>query len=285
MNSLGMGEAPYNVIYDSDLIIRDRSTLASLSIFYERVCLPWMPPELVQTFYRLRQSCGRDGLLAVEVVGIHAPEHGEFQLNWDNEMRTLFQAEVLKRLPPPIEPSFDFKDEKELAAALEGLTPNLSVDKTALRMFYAARVVHHLRADLNAPRLFQIGGSPIDREVLKALLAQHAFSYVVPAIQSLEPDEILRVREKVRDTREGFSMHLQKLSREVEKRVSEGEQIDDIARYARSLVETEIAPDYCEFRRSLPRSGLAFGARCSKRRTRYFRSTRPSRAPSFGQMP
>jgi hypothetical protein len=275
-----VADASYEVIYDSDLIIRDRATLATLSIFYECVHLPWMPPELVQSWFRVRRRIGSDGEERFEFAQIEAPEAGEFQLDWDSEMDTLFKAEVLKRLPP-VKRSFEFKDEKELIAALDGLSANFSVDTTAVRMFYGARVLHHLRDDLSAPRLFQIHERTRDREVFKALLAQQVFSYVLPAIQALEPEKILKVREKVRDTREGFAMHLQKLSKEVENRIQDGEQSDQIARYARSLVETEIVPDYREFRRQLAAERIGFWAKVLDKTNKIFKIEAPITSPRF----
>jgi hypothetical protein len=49
------------------VIIRDRATLATLCIFYEQVRLPWMPPEAVQSFTRVRKTIGTDGKTHVDV--------------------------------------------------------------------------------------------------------------------------------------------------------------------------------------------------------------------------
>jgi hypothetical protein len=85
----------------------------------------------------------------------------------------VFQAEVLQRLRSPIERTLSFKDEKEFAAALEGLNPNLSIDKTALRMYYAARVFHHLRSDLvGSESLVETEIVPDYREFRRQLAAE-----------------------------------------------------------------------------------------------------------------
>jgi hypothetical protein len=66
------------------------------------------------------------------------------------------------------------------------------------------------------------------------------------------------VRDKVKDLREGFSMHLQKLSRDVEDGLKSGESLDEIESWTKSVIETELIPDYREFRRQLvaERSGF-----------------------------
>jgi hypothetical protein len=75
--------------------------------------------------------------------------------------------------------------------------------------------------------------------------------FVLPRVNELHPEEILKVRDTVKSTREGFSMHLQTLSSSVDARIRDGEDLNDIARYARDVVETQLVPDYVEFRRQM----------------------------------
>src|SRR5262249_20727027 len=95
------------------------------------------------------------------------------------------------------------------------------------------------------------GHQPASREVMKYLQATTVFSYLLPGLRGLGPDEILRIRERVKDTREGFSLHLQKLSKGVEQRLQGGEPLEEAEKFARGVVETELLPDYGEFRRQL----------------------------------
>lgn len=44
-------------------------------------------------------------------------------------------------------------------------------------------------------------------------------------------------------------MHLQELSKDVEQRLQAGESITEIERFAKSVVKTDLIPDYKEFRR------------------------------------
>jgi hypothetical protein len=266
-------------IYDSGLIIRDRATLATLCIFYERVRLPWMPPESVQTLVRLRTNTGSNGEKHFDFDQVDVGNLGEFELNWDREMKSLFEASVLERLPAPSR-EITFRDGKQLAVALHGLTPNVSItsaDKDN-RAFFTGRVLHHLREDLGATRLFEIETAD-QREAFKALLAQLLFGYLLPAIQELEPDQMLEVREKVRDTREGFTMHLQNLSAEIDGRLQGGETVHDLARHARAVVETELVPDYREFRRQLAAERVGFWAKVLATGSKVFEIREPITSP------
>src|SRR5262249_37693074 len=107
------------------------------------------------------------------------------------------------------------------------------------------------RDDLRSPELHVCGRQPTSREIMKFLEARSVFSYFLPGIGKLDEEQILKVRERVKDTREGFSLHLQTLSKGVEQRLKGGESISEIERFARSVVDTDLIPDYREFRRQL----------------------------------
>jgi hypothetical protein len=96
------------------------------------------------------------------------------------------------------------------------------------------------------------------REMLVDLEAQEIFRYLLPAAAPMPPHELLELRERVRDTRQGFGLHLQKLSGGLDAKVRDGEPLNEIAWWARHIVETELIPDYREFSRQLGdrRSGV-----------------------------
>jgi hypothetical protein len=71
--------------------------------------------------------------------------------------------------------------------------------------------------------------------------------------------EILELRRKVKHTREGFTTHLQKLSRGLDGMVRAGEKLADLSAYALGIVETDLIPDYKEFRRQLQSERTASG--------------------------
>lgn len=274
----------YRVIYDSDLIIRDSSTLATLCIFYDVVSLPFLPPDAVHKFVRIWRSTGRDGEAYFDFDQIDTEDLGDYHLEWEQKVRPLYEAGVLERLPP-VKGTLHFKDSNELASALESLSANMTFGppngKAYLRSFYIARVFHHLRDDLSSPRLFELDAGTDNRELFKILQAQQLFTYFLPAIQSIEPEQILEVRDKVRDNREGFAMHLQKLSKEVERRAQGGESLEELSKYAKSVVETELIPDYLEFKRQLASERGGFWVKVLDRASKIFEVEAPITSPKF----
>ncbi|WP_168788682.1 hypothetical protein [Paraburkholderia aromaticivorans] len=112
-------------------------------------------------------------------------------------------------------------------------------------------VLHLSRTDIKHPQIFLATSKHPAREVLKACEAESVFTYLLPRISLAHPDQILQVREKVKDTREGFSMHLQKLTEGLESKLKGGEQMDEIRRFAQSTIETKLIPDYREYVRQL----------------------------------
>jgi hypothetical protein len=338
-----MGKREFKVVYNSDLIIRDRSELASLCAFYDKVLLPFRGD-----FDGVIPGVGD---LNYEKVNIRS---------WELENGTLFDEGVLSRLPPH-EPGYKWQafatssqKRRELVIYLkpenipddaslnyeEGTDPYFSCQsgwRTALRHqmpewgeilpsdvvlerqrwkiyffpphsysnsdsfvrevekvrvsrtieqvetttkkvaaipqeqisailampvrtirvgdkdYIAADLAAHLtRTDINLPQIFASSkGQPIGRDILVALEAEAVFKYLLPKIHICHPTQILELREKIAETREGFTMHLWKLSKGLEEHARDGTSVSEIAEFARNLIETELIPDYREFRRQI----------------------------------
>ncbi len=112
--------------------------------------------------------------------------------------------------------------------------------------------LHLTRTDIDLPQIFRtLKGQPVGTDILVALEAKATFRYLLPKIHTYHPDQILEVRAKVADTREGFTMHLQTLSKGLEERAKENASIDEISGFAKRLIETDLYPDYLQFRRQL----------------------------------
>jgi len=124
--------------------------------------------------------------------------------------------------------------------------------------FRQDHVAHFLRTDIHLPQVFVSSTPQPSREIFKACQARAIFSYLLPRISLLQPDQILEVRRKVKDTREGFNMHLQKLSDGFEKGLKEGESLEELERFAQSLIETKLIPDYREYVRQLSAEKAGF---------------------------
>jgi len=238
--------------YGSNIIIRNLTELATLSVFYEKTLLPHASKE------SSRKLAGLNTLIQLpdDFAGID---------QWSEKFSVLFEEGVLDRLPPPPKnyESDILLQELEFSERLSLFTRvpfqfRFEIDSKVpgKPMFSASLipqdlVLHFLRTDLSAPQVFIANSTAPSREFLVACEAKAVFSYLLPALNDLEPDQILEVRNKVRDTREGFSMHLQKLSMGIEERSKGNESSSEIEKWAKSVSETELIPDYGEFRRQL----------------------------------
>jgi hypothetical protein len=259
-------DAPYRIVYNSDLMISNQRELSTLCVFYDQVLLPYTTPHgsraLASTgsphipyppaFYEDLLEAGIDRNVA----------------KWEERNSLLFSEGVLARLP-------EARNRADLMQVLRGMRPHreefielflstnftLSTSDRTDAVLPLDLAIHLLRADILAPQIFVSRSLLPPGEVLKTFQAKATFAYLLPELTDLRPEDILEIRREVRDTREGFSMHLQKLSKELDERVSAGEAPAEVERLATRLVETELIPDYREFRRQLASRGAGAGAK------------------------
>jgi hypothetical protein len=274
------------VVYSSGLFIHDESLISTLSVLYERVYLPSLlgeypaDPDTDERHDASEIECRPDLL---EVDDIEA-EFGQPEMRallenhpylvefynaanaWKSAHSLLFSESVLVRLPSYEEHLFGRLGENEyddpswglFEAVLEKFirtkTKKIARHASTLEKAEVAFVIdltsHALREDVHLPRIFDQSQLP-NRSALVALEATTAFQYLVPKLNRLKTDEILELRRKVKDTREGFTMHLQKLSKGLDGMLKAGEKPEDLKGYAQNIVETDLIPDYKEFRRQL----------------------------------
>jgi hypothetical protein len=270
---------PGQIIYNSDLIIRSPAELATLCTFYDKVLLPYTSPETSHLFAGAR-TC--DVNLP---TGYH--EEGERQFifdvpYWQEIYGVLMEENVVERLPPPswgdVSPSRllrKLKPTKRLDLITkapsrvqimignepfgdEDAEEDLKKGVFKEELIKQDLALHLLRQDLEIPQLFINDSDRPSRDFLIGIEAKVAFSYLLPSLGYLGPDEILEVRNKVRDTREGFSLHLQKLSKGVDDKLKGGESTSEIESWAKRAIETELIPDYREFKRQIEAEKAGF---------------------------
>lgn len=256
-----MEKVTYKIIYNSDLIISDTKELATASVFYDKVLLPHTTPK---TSNRL-------------IVGsIWIEEWSELRndvIEWEKDNQILFQEKIIERLPPPSCGNTEY--ERRLASMKPSEQITLFAKMPRFRLmqetasgqeeFFPGAIcfrhdlaLHLIRTDLHLPQAFIGDDNRPPREIMIAAEAKVVFSYLLPALQGLNPEQIIEVRNKVKDTREGFAMHLQKLSKGIEDRLKQDTSLAEVHAWAKSVIETELIPDYREFRRQLAaeRSGF-----------------------------
>ncbi|QDT35378.1 hypothetical protein [Thalassoglobus polymorphus] len=258
--------------YSSDLIIRDPGILSSLCVFFDNIYLPHLPTEHAGLFLRVTEA-GSDP----DVDLCDLPSAGEYHHEWDKSHELLFANSVLARLPPVAR---DVEiDDQALRTIINELQPNVS--GFSRRLYLLTRVVHHLRPDQLAPHVIDSGTEIPTRDGYKWLMAHEAFSYLIPSLTDLSAEQILQVRDTVADTREGFAMHLQQLSREVERRVSAGDPVETIKRHARSVIDTDLVPDFVEFHRQLSANRAGFLGKLLDMAAKSIKLLVPATRPDF----
>ncbi len=233
------------VVYNSGLVIENESSLATLTVFYERIWLPHVD---------------------LTMLSPYLIERAMPYLQWHIKWMPLFVEQVLNTLSPATPESLFRPDENLLEIDLaerimsswettmnlkKSGNPHSPMDDFN-HIGFAFFNLHFSRVDVSLPRICDfIFNQKQDRRTLLNLEAFAVFQYLLPKLNALQPDDILELRRKVKDTREGFTMHLQKLSKSLDAMIENGSKADDIRAHAQAIVETDLIPDYKEFRRQL----------------------------------
>jgi hypothetical protein len=252
------------IIYSSDITIEEPRELSALCVFYDRVALPYVVDASVDSISfdlsDTRQTLAGLKELSKEHFYPEAPGDWGDARSWDGEHRALFDASVIVRLDPPQgglenfdeDLFFDMDVEEQFLTLAKMKNWVVEGEEGDTLLTIRPDLIRHLcRTDLRSPEIHVCGVQPASREIMKFLEVSSVLSYFLPKLTVLNDEQILEVLDQVKKTREGFSMHLQTLSKEVEQRLKGGEPITEIGRFAKSVVETDLIPDYAEFRRQL----------------------------------
>jgi hypothetical protein len=262
----------YRVVYNSDLIIRNPFELATLSVCYDEVHIPYTGP---QTSWRVLYSDGGEFRQAL----------GDEIVNWELRYRDLFDGGVLRRLSAPREQFVSGDDAirpEDVAGELwnrfrgRQSSPNYGhryVDWDKVRTLHPllrmlgldARFIqedlarHLLRNDIDLPQIFINMSKRPARDLLVALEAKATFQYYLPKIYAHEPDLILELREKVADSRVGFCTYLLELSAGIEERIKEYASSEELEGFAEDVVQTKLRPACVELTNQLRQRAVKKG--------------------------
>ncbi|CAG5012987.1 hypothetical protein DYBT9275_05307 [Dyadobacter sp. CECT 9275] len=248
------------VTYNSDTIISDPAELATLCVFYDQVLLPWENPFNPSGFVKLLKSENGNYVFESDdskVNFITFEKDGkvcntlDYPAIWWEENTILFKESVLDQVPVPN--SFTLDNNIELTDIARALLQSPHLMRThSPNEFYVHRqlLLHLMRQDLDGPGIMSLNRDQ-NRATYTFYEAKSVFKYLIPKVNRLKPEEIMELRHRVKDTREGFSMHLQKLSLAVENALKENASLRDISYEAQKIIETDLIPDYYEFRRQL----------------------------------
>jgi hypothetical protein len=160
----------YVVVYNSDVVLGQRANLATYCIFYDQVLLPYTSSGTVP---HMLQYCRRAGSTDAPTLGGYDTEWmescagkvrmhaGSDVVAWERENRSLFDAGVLSRLPPPkVAIDWDSLLEMPLTAALGNMVEMMEgvvqteTERETFIYFRQDLVAHLLRTDIAQPQIF-----------------------------------------------------------------------------------------------------------------------------------
>jgi len=256
------------IVYNSGINIWKPGELATLAVFYDKIWLPYVDTSSTPMMV-FRQLSGK---LKLDVVSIRnasfIDENGRttsttrFTNEWCEKYNSLFDEGILCRMAPPTEDPlkeiWELKDWNECFQDIHDLLLSVNYFLVADNgsnernvYFWQDHVAHLRRVDVTMPAVFILNKMNTKREVAKSVLAESVFSFFLPQLADLEPDDILEIRSATAANREGFSAHLQSLSGALDSMLKSGEKYSDLSYYAKDVVETKLIPDYIEFKRQL----------------------------------
>jgi hypothetical protein len=226
-----------SITYSSGICIRKPEVFATLAVFYDQI---WLPHP--------------------------------YGFEWG----ALFIQGILQTLSPPIPPGnllADFKTVKadcqralsqlygKLDAASEGLHPpyNMGVTKELEDVLLG---LHAAYAKKLGPELFISDPADITTSRLAGLLVRSLFEYRLPQLPALTAEQILEVRDYIKDTREGFIDYIFELTDDVEARLRSGDKSEEEA--VCKTVERKLLSLYNEMRRQLAAKRTGFWAQLSE---------------------
>lgn len=263
----------YELMFGADLIIRDRVDLATFVVFFDKTFLPYTNHESSQAFdcFRWipdRAGSARDQRKLWEKVfsGEHNIDISDGErtdvVRWEAAHQMLFAEGILERLSRPVADTstFDFQFECELMGielqsrrdAWHKIVEIEAGKLKGYKSYIKTDVLYHLRRnDVYIPQVFTFSHVKRARGPVVAAMAKSTFRYFLPRLRSLRPEDLMNLRLKTRDTREGFLMHLQKLSKGLDELAKGEASFSEVCGFAQNIVETDLIPDYREFKRQL----------------------------------
>lgn len=259
-----------SVVYNSGVNIWDRDFLSTLCVFYDEVYLPALvdTDEVIQfkDTSKSGDSLKMNGLMVKLYIQHEGKKYsaGELIKKWEDENTLLFNEGVIKRLPASKNINegklFDNSIYEELQDLLLDIPYkfHLKVGTSNEIGLWKDHIYHLLRNDISIPSIFLTKQQHSSREGMKTLIANCTFKYFLPSLNALHPEQLMEIRRETESNREGFSMHLQTLSLDVETRILEGDSFENIKRYAQSVAETKLIPDYFEFKRQIAAKRAGF---------------------------
>lgn len=233
--------------------------LSTLAVFYDEVYFPY-PYGLDSegpVFWRWE---GYEPGVAYPPDSRVIPSVQELYVAKEDEWKLLFEQGIFNRLPPSISSSQDLPEDftKNLMSQLGYPEEKGAWSTVDLITGKFALALHAMYTKKPSPELFVSNPSDTSTMRLAGFLVQSIFRCVVPHLNALNAEQVLEVRELLRDTKEGFTYFVFELADDVEDRIGSGD-ISEVEA-AKKVVERKLLPQYAEMRRQLEAKRTGFWA-------------------------
>lgn len=240
-----------SITYSSGLIPPPEH-ISTLAVFYDEIWLPYpynFSPHHVQIHSgSLEAGFDRLGLGYVEQALIMV---GERFLQQRDSWRLLFVQDILRTLPPYDDGT---SNPTSKLLMLDNAFESLKGKNTYLGdigdwLYHLILELHMLYAIKPSPELLIPDTSNTNTSRLAYFLVQSLFQYQIPRLETLNAEQVLEVRDYLKDTKEGFTQYVNEMTDDVEQRLKGG-NLSEIGA-AQKTFERKILPQYEEFRRQL----------------------------------
>ena len=251
------------VIGYASRLVPSNEEMASLATFYDEIWLPH-PCDLSSNGVKhlaaiYRELTGTDG----EFPNLQAAQdqYAAKCQSW----KLLYEEGILRTMPPferfrgmmQADGSMSFKDYAGWFKRFPKEAKVFAHDAQHLESLVLA--LNRLDARKLHPELFI--SDPADRSTarLAGILNSAILACRIPVLASLNAEQVLELRQAVRDSRSGYRQYLNQLTDELEKRISTGAESE--LEIARKIAERKVIPEYENYLRVLRAREVSFGAK------------------------
>ena len=269
-----------SITYSSGLI-PPPELMSTLAVFYDEIWLPnayWFDIGNFE-YYKEYYKGFNERISSLSDEGRQGLEIGQrFFNSFKSQWNILYEKDIIRVLPAY--ESFYLKDAKkylnvnffdrDIIRLLERLIHKQDsvssiksdeiYDEFSFNICSRIALLFHLcNYDKLTPELFFNDNSNLTTSRISFLLTQEVFQYKFPQLQNLNAEQVLEVREYLKDTKEGFTYYINEMTDDVKRRIRE-DNLSDLEA-SQETFERKIQPQYEEFRRKLAAKKTGFWAK------------------------
>jgi hypothetical protein len=248
-----MADDKLSITYSSGLI-PPPELMSTLAVFYDEIWLP-QPYELDP------KSTWKNPLLSI--MSHLIPRNREDFVHQKRQWSLLYDSNLLKALPGyDIRKSSSFNQNKYDEELQKYFTQHrLKAQRVSKTIHDRCMISHLAYTNKLSPELFISNPSDTSTSRLAGFLADAIFQLKIPQLKTLNAEQILEVRYKLRNFKEGFTDYVIRLTNDVEALLRSGETSEAIA--AQKIAERHFETEYNQIRRDCSKdSGSRISSAC-----------------------